>query len=224
MAKPKDVDAYIAAAPDQARPILEELRTIVLTTIPNVEEKISWGVPFYRYQGEIGVFAAYAKHVSVGFSPVASSEHDGEVLALPDRLPAIVTSSTPRTVWSAVSNRSSPRRRSARAPVPANELRWSGRASATTARLIARRRLVSGQQEDRQQRPVGERCPSASAAASVVMRSSLGSARRYGELAVVRAICSHVAPIPGRRRRRVEDSPQGGRRRGTHGHRSRAPR
>jgi uncharacterized protein YdhG (YjbR/CyaY superfamily) len=65
MAKPKDVEAYIAAAPDQARPILEELRTIVLTTIPNVEEKISWGVPFYRHHGEIGGFA-HAKHVSVG--------------------------------------------------------------------------------------------------------------------------------------------------------------
>ena len=45
MAKPKDVDAYIAAAPTEARPILEELRRIVLTTIPKVEEKISWGVP-----------------------------------------------------------------------------------------------------------------------------------------------------------------------------------
>ena len=74
MAKPRDVDAYIAAAPDQARPILEQLRTIVLTTIPDVEEKISWGVPFYRHQGEIGGFAAYAKHVSVGFGAVASSD------------------------------------------------------------------------------------------------------------------------------------------------------
>ncbi len=71
MTKPKDVDAYIAAAPVEARPILDELRKIVLMTIPKVEEKISWGVPFYRCQGEIGGFAAYTKHVSIGFGAVA---------------------------------------------------------------------------------------------------------------------------------------------------------
>ena len=74
MAKPKDVEAYIAAAPTEARPILEELRKIVLTTIPKVEEKISWGVPFYRCQGEIGGFAAYKKHVSVGFGAVMAED------------------------------------------------------------------------------------------------------------------------------------------------------
>ena len=74
MAKPKDVDAYIATAPPEARPILEELRNIVLTTIPKVEEKISWGVPFYRHSGEIGGFAAYKNHVSVGFGPATAED------------------------------------------------------------------------------------------------------------------------------------------------------
>ena len=74
MAKPQDVDAYIAAAPPEARPILEELRNLVLTTIPKVEERISWNVPFYRHNGEIGGFAAYKKHVSVGFGPVADQD------------------------------------------------------------------------------------------------------------------------------------------------------
>lgn len=67
MPKPEDVDAYIAAAPAESHAILEELRRVILTTIPKVEEKISWGVPFYRCHGEIGGFAAYKKHVSVGF-------------------------------------------------------------------------------------------------------------------------------------------------------------
>jgi len=74
MAKPQDVDAYIASAAPEARPILEELRNVVLSTIPKVEEKISWGVPFYRHNGEIGGFAAYKKHVSVGFGPVADED------------------------------------------------------------------------------------------------------------------------------------------------------
>ena len=66
MPKPQDVDAYIAAAPAESRPILEELRKIVLSTLPKVDEKIAWGVPIYRYHGEIGGYAAYKKHVSVG--------------------------------------------------------------------------------------------------------------------------------------------------------------
>ena len=45
MAKPEDVDAYIAEAPPEARPILEELRKSFLATVPKAEEKIGWGCP-----------------------------------------------------------------------------------------------------------------------------------------------------------------------------------
>ena len=63
--------------PHRTRPARssKRLRKIVLKlTIPKVEEKISWGVPFYRHNGEIGGFAAYAKHVSVGFGAVATED------------------------------------------------------------------------------------------------------------------------------------------------------
>jgi len=66
MSKPKDVDSYIANSGREARPILKELRSIIKSTIPNVEEKISWGVPFYRYHGELGGYAVYKNHVSFG--------------------------------------------------------------------------------------------------------------------------------------------------------------
>ena len=62
----RDVDSYIAASAGAARPILTELRQLLTSTIPSVEERISWGVPFYRYHGALGGFAAYKSHVSFG--------------------------------------------------------------------------------------------------------------------------------------------------------------
>ena len=66
MSNSKDVDSYIANSSRDARPILKELRKIIKLTIPKVEEKISWGVPFYRYNGELGGYAVYKNHVSFG--------------------------------------------------------------------------------------------------------------------------------------------------------------
>ena len=72
--KPKDVDSYIANSEREARPKLEELRKIIKSTIPKVEEGISWGVPFYKYYGALAGFAAYKNHVSFGFAAVLQSE------------------------------------------------------------------------------------------------------------------------------------------------------
>lgn len=66
----KDVDAYIAGSAEKARPKLKELRQIIKSTIPGVEEKISWGVPFYRYKGLLAGFAALKNHVSFGLVTV----------------------------------------------------------------------------------------------------------------------------------------------------------
>ena len=66
MPKPRDVDAYIAGAPKEARPKLEEVRAVIRAAVPQAVEGISWGVPFYKYRGQLGGFAAYKKHVSFG--------------------------------------------------------------------------------------------------------------------------------------------------------------
>ena len=70
----KDVDSYIASSPEEARPHLEELRKIITSTIPNVEEGISWGVPFYKYHGVLAGFASFKNHVSFGFAFVLESK------------------------------------------------------------------------------------------------------------------------------------------------------
>lgn len=64
--KAKDVDSYIANSGIEARPHLKALRKIIKSTIPEVEEKINWGVPWYRYHGMLAGFAAYKNHVSFG--------------------------------------------------------------------------------------------------------------------------------------------------------------
>ncbi len=47
---------------------------IIKSTIPDVEEGISWGVPFYKYHGVLAGFAAFKNHVSFGFAAVLQSK------------------------------------------------------------------------------------------------------------------------------------------------------
>lgn len=80
MKKYADVDSYIADAEPGARPILEELREIVISVIPNAEEKIWYGVPFYHYHGEVVGFDAFKKHVSFGYGKEVLEDSDREKL------------------------------------------------------------------------------------------------------------------------------------------------
>jgi len=70
MSKPKDVDSYITNSDREARPILEEIRKKIKSTIPEAEEGISWNVPIYKYHGILAGFAVYKKHVSFCFGEV----------------------------------------------------------------------------------------------------------------------------------------------------------
>jgi uncharacterized protein len=72
----KDVETYIANAGEEARPLLEELRALVLATIPEVEERISYGVPFYKHHGELAGFAVYTHHVSFGTAAAVLGDDD----------------------------------------------------------------------------------------------------------------------------------------------------
>src|SRR5512141_1550262 len=67
----KNVDEYIASSSEVARPILNEIRKTLKTSVPDASEGMSWGVPFYKYQGMLAGFAAYKDHASVWF-PITS--------------------------------------------------------------------------------------------------------------------------------------------------------
>ncbi len=70
------VDAYIAKSPDYAQPILTHLRGLVHKAVPEVEEGIKWGMPFFDYAGgPLCSMAAFKVHVAFAFwkAPVMKS-------------------------------------------------------------------------------------------------------------------------------------------------------
>lgn len=71
------VDAYIAKAPEFARPILEKLRASFHKASPDIIENIKWGAPSFEYKGIVAGMAAFKNHVGFGFikSPLMSDPH-----------------------------------------------------------------------------------------------------------------------------------------------------
>lgn len=77
------VDAYIAAAPDFAKPILVHLRRIIHAGCPDVVETMKWSTPFFDYQGTMCSVAAFKAHCTLRFwkgdlvLPEADRKRDG---------------------------------------------------------------------------------------------------------------------------------------------------
>jgi len=61
------VDAYIAGAPEFARPILERARAVVHEACPHVEETLKWGMPTFMHGGILCGMAAFKQHATFGF-------------------------------------------------------------------------------------------------------------------------------------------------------------
>jgi uncharacterized protein YdeI (YjbR/CyaY-like superfamily) len=60
------VDAYIAKQADFAQPILEHVREIAHRALPDGEEGLKWGVPYFIVNDKNAVgMAAFKKHASV---------------------------------------------------------------------------------------------------------------------------------------------------------------
>lgn len=75
----ENVDEYIATAPKEAQPKLNEIRTVIKSAVPKAEESISWGVPFYKYYGLLAGFSTFKNHISFGLAFVLDSK-DREML------------------------------------------------------------------------------------------------------------------------------------------------
>lgn len=80
MNKPKDVDSYIANSPSGVQPILEELREIITSTIPEAEESISYNVPFYKFHGVHVGFSAFKNHATFGIGADVFQSKDRKML------------------------------------------------------------------------------------------------------------------------------------------------
>jgi len=61
------IDAYIAKAPDFAKPILAYLRRCVHAAVPDVQEQLKWRSPSFEYKGMLCGMAAFRQHCAFGF-------------------------------------------------------------------------------------------------------------------------------------------------------------
>jgi uncharacterized protein YdhG (YjbR/CyaY superfamily) len=85
-AKPKTIDDYLAALPDDQRAALEKLRKTIRAAAPKAEECISYGLAAFRQNGMLVGFGASAKHLA--FYPMNSTT----VKAFKDELKGLATS------------------------------------------------------------------------------------------------------------------------------------
>ncbi|HEU4569189.1 MAG TPA: YdeI/OmpD-associated family protein [Gemmatimonadales bacterium] len=56
------IDAYIARAPEFARPILAHLRAVIHQAVPEIEESVKWGMPSFGHHGILAGMAAFKQH------------------------------------------------------------------------------------------------------------------------------------------------------------------
>jgi len=69
---PKDVDAYLARIPEPAYSTLTKVRALIRSIVPaETTEAISYGIPTFKYKGNLVAYAAFAEHCS--FFPYGSS-------------------------------------------------------------------------------------------------------------------------------------------------------
>ena len=61
---PKTVLEYIHSQPIETRPHLTEMMIIIQSSVPCVNERILWSMPYYEKEGKTISFSACKKHIS----------------------------------------------------------------------------------------------------------------------------------------------------------------
>lgn len=82
MTGPPDHTAYIAAAPEPFRPLLERLRARLAAALPEAEEIIAYGMPGFRIGKPIVAgYAAFSRQCGLYVHPEAIAAHSPEIAA-----------------------------------------------------------------------------------------------------------------------------------------------
>lgn len=68
------VDEYIGWFPQEVQAELVKIRALIRETLPDAEERISYGIPGYYQGGQVIFFAAYPRHISVYPAPDGVAE------------------------------------------------------------------------------------------------------------------------------------------------------
>ena len=76
----KDVETYIAQFPDEVQKILEKIRKIILSEVPEAEEKISYAMPgYYLNKKPLVYFAGYKNHIGFYATPTGHEKFEKEL-------------------------------------------------------------------------------------------------------------------------------------------------
>ena len=67
------VEQYIAEAPEKAKPILREIRQMVMARCPHAEETMSYKMPAFKAERVFIYFAAFKNHVGI-YPPVETPQ------------------------------------------------------------------------------------------------------------------------------------------------------
>ncbi len=59
------IDAYIAAQPEEVRPLLQQIRQTIRAAATEATEKISWSMPTFWHGENLIHFAAFKKHIGL---------------------------------------------------------------------------------------------------------------------------------------------------------------
>ena len=74
MEKPKSppttIDEYISECPEEVRPVMQKIRSVIKEAAPQASEKISYQMPTFYLNGNLVHFAAHQNHI--GFYPTPS--------------------------------------------------------------------------------------------------------------------------------------------------------
>ena len=62
---PEEIDAYLAALPDDIRSSLERVRDIVRATAPQCTERVSYKIPIFRLRKDLVGMSAHKNHCSL---------------------------------------------------------------------------------------------------------------------------------------------------------------
>lgn len=68
---PKTVSEYILLFPKDIQSRLKTIRAIVKKIVPESDEKLSYGMPYFYFKGRLLYFAGYTNHI--GFYPMPSA-------------------------------------------------------------------------------------------------------------------------------------------------------
>jgi uncharacterized protein YdhG (YjbR/CyaY superfamily) len=61
----ENVNDYIEDFPDEVKNRLHQIRNLIKSTVPEVEEYISYSMPAYNYHGVLIYFSAFKNHIGL---------------------------------------------------------------------------------------------------------------------------------------------------------------